>query len=205
MIKHIIFDFFGVMVSEPAHKEREIWSKTLGVDEKILNPILNKYREACNQGRMSSYQFRESIHEDLGIDIFYDADTMFLKTLKEVRPYPKMFDLIPKLKEAWYSCTLLSDVFLTDKIYVAKQWRYDAFDDIILSCDIGLSKSQDYLDNTQKIFEYALAKYKQNAEECIFIDDREPNCEAAERAGIQTIQATSPEVTIQKLKDILDI
>ncbi len=192
------------MVSEPAHKERKIWSTLLGIDQEQLNPILNKYWEACNTGTISSYQFWEDIHEELGIPIKYDAETMFLKTLEEVQPYEEMFDLIKRLKWLWYTCTVLSDIFPTDKKYVQDQWWYDVFDDLILSCDVWLSKSQDKNNHSQQIFEYALQKYHQDASECVFIDDRKSNCESAERAGIQSILATSPQQVIQDLNWLLN-
>ncbi|NOZ44124.1 MAG: hypothetical protein GXP45_03135 [bacterium] len=61
---------------------------------------------------------------------------MFLKTLDAVSPYPEMFALVPQLKQQGYTCTLLSDIFSTDKKYVEQQGRYKDFDDLILSCDV---------------------------------------------------------------------
>lgn len=55
----------------------------------------------------------------------------------------------------------------------------------------------------RKIYEILLERYNLVAEECIFIDDRIVNVEAAREIGIEAIQFTSYDDVCQKLRRIL--
>jgi len=205
MIKQVIFDFFGVIVNEPCHTEKDIRAELIWVDVDDLVPVLNQYTETLNQWKTDAETFWKNICRDLGKAVPYDAQIMFAKTLVDVNPFDGIFELIDELKIKNYTCTLLSDVFEPDKVYVEEKWWYDPFEDLILSCDIGLSKSEDVRENTSKIFEYALNKYQIDPSECVFVDDKLPNCEAANRVGIQTIHATSPEVILSEVRELLGL
>jgi len=63
------------------------------------------------------------------------------------------------------------------------------FDDVLISCAIGLSKHDDKIHGTNKIFTYALQKYAITPQEAIFVDDVEANCAVAQQLGIKTIVA----------------
>ena len=72
----------------------------------------------------------------------------------------------------------------------AKEWSefmkqkfdlFKSFDQIIFSCDVGLRKPD------PKIYEIALEQLKCVARECIFIDDKKRNTDAAEKLGIKGI------------------
>jgi hypothetical protein len=49
MIKHIIFDFFGVIADIGTVHECDIRSKLLGVKKEIISPIVDKYRDEINR------------------------------------------------------------------------------------------------------------------------------------------------------------
>jgi len=74
---------------------------------------------------------------------------------------------------------------------------------LILSCEVGLSKLRDAHNNSAEIFEYALKKYNCTPDEVIFVDDMPQNCASANRAGIQTVLATSPEAIVTGVKKLL--
>jgi HAD superfamily hydrolase (TIGR01509 family) len=203
MVKHIIFDFFGVIVDVGTVHEHEFWSKHFGIDKEILDPIVDKYRDEINRWRMSISDFRKHIHKELNIQIKDDPYELFYATLKDVFVYQDVIDLIKSLKSQWYTCTLLSDVFAPDAERVRAKWWYDIFDDLILSCEVGLSKYHDVHNDSHDIFSYALNKYNLNPDDAIFVDDTEANCDAANRAGIRTVLATSPEAIIAGVKSFL--
>lgn len=205
MIKQIIFDFFGVIADVGVIHERDVRSKHLKVDKEILSPIVEKYWDAINRWVMTIEDFWNNIHDDLNVEINDDPYELFYETMKDVFVYNEVLDLIQELKENGYSCTLLSDVFAPDAEFVKGKGRYDPFDDLILSCDIGLSKLHDVKNGTQEIFEYALEKYSLDPHEAIFIDDTPENCEAANRAGIDTVIATSPKDVVIWVKKLLNM
>lgn len=67
------------------------------------------------------------------------------------------------------------------------------FDQIIVSGEVKMSKPD------REIFELLLDRIQREPDECLFIDDREINIDAADRLGFQTILYESP----QKLSEYL--
>ena len=72
----------------------------------------------------------------------------------------------------------------------AKEWSefmkqkfdlFKSFDQLIFSCDVGIRKPD------PKIYEIALEQLKCDARECIFIDDKKRNTDAAEKLGIKGV------------------
>ena len=75
--------------------------------------------------------------------------------------------------------------------------RYDffnLFDDIIVSGEVGTMKPD------REIFEVTLRKLDLRAEECLFIDDHQPNVDAAAALGFRTIHFQSPQQLEQELR-----
>ncbi|MCC6261078.1 MAG: HAD family phosphatase [Anaerolineales bacterium] len=62
---------------------------------------------------------------------------------------------------------------------------FKLLDDYVLSGDVKLIKPE------AEIFRYALKKFGKAAEECLFIDDSEPNIRAAKTLGFQTVHFQS--------------
>jgi epoxide hydrolase-like predicted phosphatase len=112
---------------------------------------------------------------------------------------------VKKLQERGYKCVILSDEWVPQSNQLRKAWWYDGFDDVLLSCEIGLSKHDDKTNSTTKIFTYALKKYAIKPWEVIFVDDVEKNCEVAKKLWMQTVVAASPRQTIRDIKNILKI
>ena len=57
-------------------------------------------------------------------------------------------------------------------------------DGVIFSCDVNMLKPE------HQIYENLLETFGLKADECVFIDDREENCQGARDVGIQAIQFT---------------
>jgi len=68
---------------------------------------------------------------------------------------------------------------------------------------VGLSKLRDAHNTSAEIFEYALKKYNLAPGEVIFVDDMPQNCASANRAGIQTVLATSPEAIVSGVRQLI--
>jgi putative hydrolase of the HAD superfamily len=69
----------------------------------------------------------------------------------------------------------------------------DVFDPCILSCEVGLQKPN------KDIFELALKEANLNANECVFIDNRERHLINPEELGFETILFENNTQTIDKL------
>lgn len=66
----------------------------------------------------------------------------------------------------------------------------------ILSYKIGMVKPDG------DIYKKLLSMYGLNARECLFIDDRADNCEAAIREGYHAIQYTTREDVLRKMEEM---
>lgn len=121
------------------------------------------------------------------------------------KPNKSIINFIKKIKKLWYTSILLSDVYPPNKDQTKKLWRYDEFEHMVLSCNVGLSKFDDTVDGTTKIFDYALKKYNIKADEVIFIDDVEKNCLVAQKLWIKTVVAAKPSQVVREVKKLLKI
>jgi epoxide hydrolase-like predicted phosphatase len=80
-----------------------------------------------------------------------------------------------------YKIGILSNAAHDIKKYMSQE-ETKLFDEIVLSCEMGIIKP-----NT-KFYELASGKLKVTANECAYVDDSVTNCEGAVAAGMQAIQ-----------------
>lgn len=71
---------------------------------------------------------------------------------------------------------------------------FDLFDEIIVSGEHGVMKPD------REIFDLTLQRIGLRAEQCLFIDDSQPNIDAASALGFQTIHFQSPQQLEQELR-----
>lgn len=108
--------------------------------------------------------------------------------------YPDMQEIIHKLKAAGYRLALLSNMSENSASTIRNKGFYDAFNPVILSCDIGVKKPdpQAYL--------HLLTALQVPAENCIFIDDKAKNVDAAKALHMDGIIYVSVEELVKELQ-----
>lgn len=171
MIKALIFDCFGVLTEDG-------WLA-----------FCNKYRTAKN-----GEELRYINHQaDKGL-VSYEE---FLNTVCELTGAPReeahstittthhpnvtLFECIKRLKSAGYHLSIISNV--GDSLYSFLPKEYvDLFEEITLSYHVHAIKPD------PKIYEYHLEKIGFQPEECVFVDDRQPNVVGAEKVGVKGVQ-----------------
>lgn len=119
---------------------------------------------------------------------------------KNLNGIVKKFDYtdnwIQMLKESGYRVLYLSNI--SEKLF------YDCSEELefVNQMDGGiLSFEAKMIKPDMEIYEEIVGRFQLNPESCIFIDDREINIRAAEKAGMNTILFTSYEDTQRKLQD----
>ena len=70
-------------------------------------------------------------------------------------------------------------------------------DGAVFSCDVHLLKPE------PEIYRYLLEKYNLKAEECVFIDDRQENCDTAEAEGMHSIHFVNFPQAAKELEKML--
>jgi epoxide hydrolase-like predicted phosphatase len=143
-------------------------------------------------GELSTAEFDALLAAELvGKDGGAVAPGDLLKSMfAQMRPDPVMFDLVQDLKNAGVRVALLSNSW--GNTYPRD--RIDAvFDLVVISAEVGMRKPN------PDIFAHALDLLDVPPERVVFIDDAEPNTDAAARLGMHTVLHTDPEDTRKKL------
>ncbi|MDB5177744.1 MAG: HAD-superfamily hydrolase, subfamily variant 3, partial [Candidatus Saccharibacteria bacterium] len=174
MIRALIFDCFGVLYSDgKGHIEN-------------LCP-LDKQEELRSLYRQSDYGFigrEEFIAQVTKLINISREDLMSIEREEYVRNKP-LVDFI-RAKKPHYKTGLLSNVgeaFL-ESLFTEQEIK-ELFDEIILSSKVGMMKP------SQEIYDLAASRLGFLPEECVFIDDRLPNVDGAQMAGMKGLLFTS--------------
>jgi putative hydrolase of the HAD superfamily len=117
-----------------------------------------------------------------------------------VRPFPGTRSWMSGLKARGYGIYLLSNYPKSlFELHEQESFNFmDLIDGKIVSAFEQLVKPQ------PEIYELLLSRYGLKAQECVFLDDRTVNLEAAGKLGFHTIHVTSQERAMEELEQMLD-
>ena len=99
-------------------------------------------------------------------------------------PLPGAKELCRQVKEKGYGLYVLSNASPKFYTYFPKEFPLEQFDGILTSSEVHLVKPD------IGIYQHFLQKFSLNAEECLFVDDRKNNVDAAISAGMKGLQFT---------------
>lgn len=126
---------------------------------------------------------------------------LFDTTAGLVEEYPHSYGWIQGLKERGYKVYLLSNYGKTSFEAARDKQRLSFLplvDGAVISYEVQMVKPE------RGIYDALLTKYKLRAEECVFLDDKPENIEAAESLGFQGIVVESQEQAKKELEKILE-
>ena len=184
MYKNIVFDFGGVMVDFDPYEylvdlfgnhevEDEVFALTFGSEEWQLLDAGRITRGEANLRMLDRAKKAGRAFEVQGVL----DDWMHI-----LRPRLRMLELVRRLKNHGYCVYYLSNIpqdvleLLTERGVLAQ------FDGGVASCEVQVNKPD------PQIYKALLKKYQLKASECIFIDDRLENVQAAVALGFAGIQ-----------------
>jgi len=184
MIKNILFDFGAVLIPIKEDKTRKAF-KELGAHESLGQQT--ELFEKLERGEISSDEFLTSLQA------FFFRKTI-LKTDLAKAWGALCFEAIPsdnirliKRMSKDYSCFLLSN---TNALHLEKiksnsgRFSYHQFMKSFKAC--YLSHEMATRKPEKAFYQKVLDEQDLQAEECLFIDDREENIEAAKALGLKT-------------------
>lgn len=99
-----------------------------------------------------------------------------------MRPLPGVYDFLADLRNADYGLYVLSNAAPVFHDYFPKEFPEGTFDGIVVSCDVRLVKPD------LRIYRLILDRYDLEPGECLFVDDREENVQAALRSGMHAVR-----------------
>jgi HAD superfamily hydrolase (TIGR01509 family) len=189
MIKAIIFDCFGVLVTDSL--DAIINSNDLS---EIQRDEIKSYVTAANKGSISVAEYRSEVANILNME---HKDLNSAIKNGEIKD-ENLLEYIRELKKE-YKIGLLSNVTSLDslKSRFAENELEDNFDVVVASGQIGYAKPE------AEAYEITVDKLGVFLSECVMIDDREEYVNAAVGIGMKGIVYTGMNDLKKELKDIL--
>jgi epoxide hydrolase-like predicted phosphatase len=182
MVKAILFDLGDTILHSDWKPRDEAMIKEAGISV-LLTPETKPLYLEISAGKKSVKELFKKILEQSNSD----------KTVEEVieiykRNYQKfssidekMLKIVKKLRKRYKVYAFSNTNTLHEEIN-KKRGLYEHFDDIFLSCDLGVIKPN------KEVFHIVLGKVGLKANETLFIDDNEKNINVAKEVGMEAIQ-----------------
>ncbi len=191
-VKAIIFDVGGVLFLAKKKKNQEgkdllsSFKETCFLLKSYINleksyENLRKIYLESSAGKISKKETLELFSKEIGISqkktkkIFEDV---YRKNTIENK---KLYNRVLKLKKERYKIGISSIQFHLSKDILIPKKYYANFDSVEVSCDNGLRKPD------PEAFKISALHLKANLSECIFVDDKQENLDAAKKLGMKTI------------------
>ncbi len=174
MIKAVIFDCFGVIISDGLKQFMEELDKT----NPEARQTINYYVRLANSGQIPESEYGKAVSEALNIPI----EEWRSKIKSGEHKDPRVIEYIKSTRKN-YKTALLSN--LASKESMNRRFSEDElkelFDVIVISGEVGVQKPN------PEIYQVTVERLGVDPNECVFIDDIERFCTAAKEVGMQAI------------------
>lgn len=196
MIKTVIFDLGGVYFTDGTKRAIEIISSKYNIPDEKVKHVLNgdlgtKYRI----GNITAKEFWRQAKEFWGIEV--PSDELAEIWFEGYKPIEGINELISSLKASGYEIIFLSDNVQERVDYLQNKYLFmDKFKDGVFSHIVHVRKPD------LKIYEMALEKSSNHAEECVYIDDKPQLLGPARKLGMKVISFESALQLKKKLREL---
>ena len=206
MIRALISDFGGVLTT-PLSVGFLAYQQEAGVSLEELGRAMQRATEAhgdhplfvLERGEISEREFARRLEEQL--DGCFDLGRLRELYFESLDPNPAMIAYIGALRERGLRTALLTNnVREWEPLWRAKLPELDdIFEVVVDSAFVGMRKPE------PEIYELTLERLGDGvvAEECLFVDDIEVNCEAARTLGMQAVRFVDATQAIAELDSAL--
>ncbi len=188
MIKAIIFDCFGVLAEDGWTPFKR---KYIASDAKLTQEVADLGKQT-DRGMLEPTEMINEVSKLVGVDVRILREAVGRRV-----PNEDLFDYIKRELKPIYKIGLMTNA------------NYDVLDDLFLPEQAQLFDAS-VMSHEAKLVKPDPAIYRLMAErlgvgmsECVFIDDQEHYCVAAEEVGMSSIVYVSPEQIRQELEAIL--
>ena len=177
MIKNVIFDCGQVLIR---YNETEIAANYVDTPEEaeFLGRIAmaRKYWNRFDEGTLTEADYLEQVKTELPEHLHKAVEKLVWGWIKACPMIDGMEDIVRDVKKSGKKLYLLSN--FNPRLRTEPYPILSEFDALVISGEINKVKPD------RAIYEYLLATYALNPEECIFIDDNSANIAMAESLGI---------------------
>jgi HAD superfamily hydrolase (TIGR01509 family) len=174
MVRAIIFDCFGVLITDALQTlVDELRARNAAATVRVRDLV-----HAANRGMVPFREASEQISTELGLTYNEYRHKIAAGEVKN----QLLLDYIRDLR-VHYKTAMLSNIGSTASLGRRFQLSElaDLFDVVVASGDIGYAKPE------AAAYEITADRLGVRLDECVFVDDREPYCEAARGVGMQAI------------------
>ena len=178
MIKNFIFDLGNVIVDfNPQDMTRKYVSDEINLKKVSEAAFSRKIFDKLDSGEFTDEDGRNYIKNTVDRSILEQTLLTYDNWMDNLKPIEGIKELIEDIKSRGYKIYLLSNVTGGFKQkYSEIEAVYDIlknFDGLVISGEIKMVKPN------LEIYEYILKRFDLKAQECIFIDDKKENTDAA--------------------------
>ena len=198
MIKNIVFDMGNVLI----HFKPMLFIDRLKLnteESELLNNVIFKSDEwlCLDGGTMVESEVVEVLKQRLPEHLRWAAEKLVMEWDQPLIEMEGMEEVARDLKEKGYNIYLLSNASSRQHEYWPRIGASKYFDGTLISADVKEMKPG------KKIFELLFEKFEISPEECIFIDDHEPNIIAARELGMTGIVFNGSAADLQEELDTI--
>ena len=200
-IRAVISDFGGVLTN-PLWEAFSGWNAKVGADPGVLGMALQEAAEergehplyALEKGEMTEGEFTEAVQAYLPAEIQLAGfrDIYF----SHLHPNEPMIDLMRDLRDRGLRMAMLTNnVREWEPLWRAKLPVDEIFELVVDSAFVGMRKPD------RAIYELTLERLGDvRAEECVFVDDLDVNCEMARELGMVAVQYVDAEQAVPEIE-----
>jgi putative hydrolase of the HAD superfamily len=181
----IVFDFGGVVGGTDKMLVAKALAPILDISVTDVLTLLTQIRVAKELG-MSQERFWKEYEAASGKQLPDNWEEHYEEIRRlSIRAKPEMLKYVDCLRQHGYHVAMLSNTTELRAECIREKGFYRHFEPVVLSCDIGVKKPH------QEAFFCLLNQLGASASDCIMIDNKPENIEAARRLGIDGIVFTS--------------
>lgn len=191
-VQAVIFDLFETLITEWGHRKylKSEMCADLGIDREDFNRHWDKLDEARYLGKVGFVEALRYVCGQCGIETDEAVMARMLALHVETKTacleyiHPEVFTLLDALKAKGLKLAIVSNCSAEEIIGIRQSKLASYFDEIILSCDIGLKKPD------VRIYQETARLLGVAEEACVFVGDGGSHeLEGARTAGMTAIQA----------------
>ena len=193
MIAMVYFDYGGVL-TEGGKKGfiGQTLGRLYGVPPETLD--IADLHLMLRRGKGSERLLFDRLNQRYGKQV---TKEMFLAATEFVVPSQEVYDLAARLRAHGIQTGILSNVFAMNVPDLKQRGAYEGFAPLILSCEVGYAKPD------PEIYQLAIAEAGVAPNEIVFVDDQDKCLPPAEAAGMQVVQAITPEQTVRDVTALI--
>jgi epoxide hydrolase-like predicted phosphatase len=197
-LRAILFDLGGVILRTEHQAPREHLAERLRTTYDDLAKVVfeSESSRMASVGAITTQQHWAAVGAKLGVPP-EEVDAVYAEFFAGDILDRELIDFIRSLRQDTKT-GLISNAWPDMRDYIEKNRFSDAFDDMVISSEVGLLKPD------PRIFELALKRLGVSAAEAALVDDTVANVEAAKAMGMYGIRFTDTAETQQQVAALMD-